>query len=285
MSDDGRHLGHGAYGLALPDVPGAAHLLVRAPVDWPDWRIRHRPLPGTAGADEEHDFVSPDEARLRLSGGGHLLADRCASSSTLVLPERPADTEVVHPFLALTAAVAARWRGWQCFHAGGILVDGGVWGVLGDKGTGKSSTLAWLARHGAEVLCDDVLVVDDDGEAVVGPRCIDLRGDAAAWLGEGEALGLVGARERWRMQLGPTVLSAPLRGWVALAWDHDTGVEPVPPLERLPLLARNMSLRLLPPNGTGLMDLTGLPVWRLRRPRRLDAMGESAERLIEALRA
>jgi len=164
-----------------------------------------------------------------------------------------------------------------------LIVDGGAWGVLGDKGTGKSSILAWLALQGAGILCDDVLVVDSDGAVVVGPRCIDLRGDAAAWLGEGEALGMVGARERWRLRIGASVLSAPLRGWVTLAWDDRTELNLLPPLERLPLLAANLSLRVMPPNAAAMMDLMALPVWRLRRPRRFDAMGESAERLVAAL--
>ena len=283
MPEQGRHAARGAYGLTLPDVPGAAEMLVEPPVEWPTWGIRHQPPSQVVGYCEKPEFVSETQGRLWLSGGGHVLIDRAASMSTLVLPKRPADREIVHPFLAATAAVAARWRGWHCFHAGGLVVDGGAWGVLGDKGTGKSSLLAWLARQGEDVLCDDVLVIDQDGAAVTGPRSLDLRGETAAWLGEGEALGVVGARARWRMPLGPTALSVPLRGWVVLAWGEPTKVEEVPPLERLPLLAENLSLRLMPTNGQTLMDLTVLPLLRLRRPRRLDAMRDGAERLLAAL--
>ena len=283
MPEDGRHAPRGAYGLTLPDVPGAARILVEPPAEWPRWGIRHRAPSQAVGEDDGSEFVSGTQARLWLSGGGHVLIDRATSTSTFVLPRRPADTEIVHPFLAATAAVAARWRGWHCFHAGGLVVGGGAWAVLGDKGTGKSSLLAWLAHQGEDVLSDDVLVVDEDGFAVTGPRSIDLRADAAAWLGQGEALGLVGARERWRVPLGPTAPSAPLRGWVTLAWGEPAKVETVPPLERLPLLAENLSLRLMPTNGQTLMNLTALPLLRLRRPRRLDAMRDGAERLLAAL--
>jgi hypothetical protein len=235
--------------------------------------------------EEHRDFVSADHARLRLSGGGHVRIDRLGSSSTLVLPDRPADTEVVHPYLGLTAGVAARWRGWYCFHAGGVLIEDGVWGVLGHKGTGKSTLLAWLAGadKGHRILCDDVLVLDDSGQALVGPRCIDLRDEAAAWLGTGEPIGLVGARNRWRLRLGPTVTRAPLRGWITLDWGEATEVISVPPRERLPLLVRNMTLRLWPPNPSALMGLATLPAWCLRRPRRLGSLEDSTERLIAAL--
>lgn len=272
----------GAYGLKLPDVPAAAELLVPAPEPWTSWRLDQRP-PDAADAPLA-DMLGPDAARVALSGGGWVELDRRARSSTLVLPARPADTELVHPYLAATAAVCARWRGWNCVHSGAIVVDGGAWGVLGDKEAGKSSTVAWFALESAAgVLCDDVLVIDADGRALAGPRCVDLREDAAGHFGVGEALGVVGARERWRMRLEPTPAAVPLRGWVELAWGDELALEPFGPTELLPAIVRNFSVRLMPPDADALMDLAALPAWRLTRPRDLERLSDAGRLLLGAL--
>lgn len=279
----GHHLpARGAYGLKLPNVPGAAELLVPAPESWVDWRLSQRaPLESDATAVET---VGPDDARVKLSGGGWVELDRRACSSTFLLGARPTDTELVHPYLAATAAVCARWRGWNCVHSGAVVVDGGAWGLLGDKQAGKSSTVAWLALESAvDVLCDDVLVIDSDGRALAGPRCIDLREDAARHFGVGEALGVIGARERWRLRLGQSPPSVPFRGWVELAWGDGVAIQPFGPTELLPAIVRNFSVRLMPPDANALMDLAALPAWRLTRPRHLDALPDAGALLLDAL--
>ena len=274
----------GAYGLKLPDVPGAASLLVAADDPWLTWRLKHRPV--ALGSLPDHEILTRDRALLKLSGRGLVEIDRASCSSTLLLPERPADMEIVHPYLSLTAAASARWRGWNCFHGGGLSVDGGVWGLLGAQGAGKSSCLAWCSiETRAEVLCDDILVVDNERNVLAGPRCLDLRGDAARRFGVGEALGVVGARERWRVPLGPTVSSAPLRGWVQLDWGSEVAIQPVGPSERFAAIARNLALRVLPPNAESLLKLVDLPVLRFSRPRDYEQIGSASERLLAALSA
>jgi hypothetical protein len=274
----------GAYGLKLPDVPEAASLLLPAEASWLTWRLQHRPV--VLESLPDHEVLTQDRALLKLSGRGLVEIERASHSSTLLLPERPADMEIVHPYLSLTAAVSARWRGWNCFHAGGLLVDGGVWGVLGARGAGKSSCLASCSiETRAEVLCDDILVVDSERSGIAGPRCLDLRGDAALRFGVGEAIGVVGARERWRMPLAPTMSSAPLRGWIQLAWGDEIAIQPVGPSDRFAAIARNLALRLLPPNAESLLKLVDLPVLRFSRPRSYDQIGSASEQLLAALSA
>lgn len=277
--DPGRR---GAYGLALVDVPEATDLLVAAPESWTTWRLRHRAPEDSDGASAQ--TLSPDWAWFQLPFGGWMEMDRPQSTTTLVLPERPADHALVHPYLASTASVYARWQGWNAFHAGGVAVDGGAWGIIGDRGAGKSSSLTWLALSSdASVLSDDVLVVDSDGHALAGPRCIDLRGDAARHFGVGEELGMVGSRERWRVRLDDTAPRTPFRGWVELAWADEVSLEPIPPTELLPCIVRNQSLRFMPPDAEQLMDLVTLPAWRLSRPPGIDRIDEAANLLVRAL--
>jgi hypothetical protein len=276
----GRSSSHGAYGFRLEGVDGARALLVDAPADWPNLTLERR------SADFEgprEDTIGPDSARLPLQSGWVDL-DRVGASATFYLRSSPPDGDLVHPYLAPAAAVAARWAGRESFHAGAVLVDGGAWGVLGDKETGKSSTMAWLALHGYDVLVDDLLVLDGD-DALAGPRCIDLREEPSARLGAGEPLGLVGLRERWRLALGPVAPRVPFRGWVTLGWGDRVDVAPVRAADRLLALLPLRSVRLVPPAPEALMRLASFPVLHLSRPKVWESLPDATGALLEAIAA
>jgi hypothetical protein len=268
----------GCYGFRLAGVDGAEALLVDAPGDWPTLELRHAP-PGPGAP--ELDSVGPDRAELPLHGGWATI-ERAPARVTFRLPAAPPARDLVHPYLAPAAAVAARWAGRESFHAGAVVAGDGAWAVLGDKESGKSTTLAHLALGGHEVVSDDLLVVDRGG-ALAGPRCIDLREASAGHLGAGEALGVVGVRERWRLLLGPTAPRTPLRGWITLSWGDEVAVERLRGPERMLALLPFRSVQLAPGAPAELVDFSSLPVLRLRRPRRWDALDEAAARLLEAL--
>jgi hypothetical protein len=271
--------GHGAYGFCLEGVPEASALLVPAAAGWPRLELV-RYLDGSPAAGE--DRVDESTAQLTLVSGGAVRLDRRRGRAAFHLPRRPADHELVHPYLAPAALVAAHWLGRESFHAGAIVLDGGAWAVLGEKGAGKSSTLGWLAASGHTVLTDDVLVLDGPA-ALPGPRCVDLREEAAARLGAGEPIGRVGMRERWRLPLAGAPAAVPLRGWVSLAWGAEVAVTPVRGAERLRALARHRGVRLAPTDPAVLVELSALPHWELRRPQRWDAMEAGVTRLLAAL--
>jgi hypothetical protein len=279
MANSEHHRSPGAYGLSLPDLEDASHLLVADAPQWPEWRIDHR-VPAPCEASDETEVLGPEQARLRLSGSGWVELDRRLSRSVLVLPSPPSSAEIAHPLLSLTGATTARWRRWCAFHAGALLIDGAVVGILGPKGAGKSSLLAWFAlMDDAEVLADDVLVVDAEGTAMAGPRCLDLRRDTAAHFGVGDYLGVIGARERWRLQLPQTCAEAPLAGWIELAWGEEPAKERLSVSAAFQLIARNLALRILPPDPAELLRLAGLPAWRITRPRDFTAMQYMGELL------
>jgi len=269
--------------MALPDIaPETASLLGPAPADWPEWRLEHRP---TGHEDWELEKLWPERARLRLSGGGWTEIDGSRRVAALHLPDPPTPA-IAHPFPGLIAAVAAYLRGWDYFHAGAVAVDGAVWGVLGERGSGKTSTLGFLGRRpDVEILCDDVLVLDRELRGYAGPRCTDLREDAAAYLGVGEPLGVVGARERWRAPLGAVEPRLPLKGWIDLRWGSQTEIERPGAGDRFTALARSLALRLVPPDPAGLLELTGTPFLAFTRPRGLDRLDDALDVLLAALEA
>ena len=104
--------------------------------------------------------LDDDGACLLLLDGGYV-AVRRATGTAVVHTRRPVPAEdVVHPYLAGPAGIFAHWEGWMAFHAGAVVHGGGAWALLGDKGAGKTTTLAHLDDRGVPVLTDDLLVTD-----------------------------------------------------------------------------------------------------------------------------
>lgn len=257
----------------------AGALLGDLPPDAPSLALQRR---STTDAGPSEGRLKGDHLTLPLRTGGWVELARAPLEATFHLPAQPDDATLIHPYLAPVAALAARWLDRESFHAGAVVLDGGAWAVVGDKGAGKSSTLAHLALAGHSVLTDDMLIVAG-GEALAGPRCIDLRAEPARRFGTGSPLGVVGQRERWRMPLGPAPPRVPLRGWILLEWDEQVVVRPVEGADRLVALAPQRAVSLPPRDPAVLLELSALPVLRLCRPQRWDALPEAAERLLDAI--
>ncbi len=271
----------GAYGLRL-GPPLEDGYLVDVPSDWPEWELQWRPLPPDRHRDQR---IGPDEVLLNVLPEGQVLIERALNRSTLLLREEPRPEAWAHPHLSSTAVIAGWWLGRRSFHAGGFIVEGKAWGVLGERGDGKSSIIGWLSARGYQVVCDDILVVDGD-DALAGPRCIDLRAGAAGHFNLGTYIGHVGTRERWRAALPPIAARTPLRGWVVPAWGDAVSVEPVKPAERLPLLLSHRGLRI--PEDGGAMDrnwlaLMGRPMVRFQRPQDWSAVDDAMAQLLDQL--
>ena len=272
----------GAYGLRLAGVERARRLLSTAPPTWPELCIEHRVMRGADGLAIEQ-FVSDDRAAFRLQGDhGVAHVERDPLSVQFTTRQPLDDHAIVHPFLAMPAAIVSRWLGRDALHAGAFVTGSGAWALLGDKGTGKSSTLGHLAARGVAVVTDDVLVIDQ-GNVMAGPRCIDLRPDAALHLERGHSIGMVGGRPRWRMAAGAVTGVMPLRGWVVPTWADRVELVPIAVTQRLPLIVANLALRVPPREPERFLALAALPAWELRRPRRWDALGHAASRLLDEL--
>jgi hypothetical protein len=261
----------GTYGLRLEGLPGAECLLSPVAADAPLLRVEQ-----VVGVGTILDCVLwNDRAQFRLleAEATALEISRTPLVARFTVKQSFNDQALVHPYLALAAATISHWAGTDAFHAGAFVKDGGAWALLGDKGLGKSSTLAHLASRGVDVLTDDLLIVDD-GKVLAGPNSIDLRAGAAAHLGIGEYLGVVGARERWRVVTAPSAPRTPLSGWIFLSWGDEVGLRPVSASRRLALLLANPALGLPRTQPKRLLELAALPGWELHRPQRWEVMNE-----------
>lgn len=59
-------------------------------------------------------------------------------------------------------------NGFEPLHAGAVSLDGRCLAFAGMPGAGKSSLVAWMSRHGARFLCDDILPLRQQRRAVWG---------------------------------------------------------------------------------------------------------------------
>lgn len=259
--------GRRAYGLRLDGIGGndAESLQVSAPTHWPSMHVVAR----VGSVDVGPTWVGEFDARVVGTDSASRVW-REPLSVELTLTRMHGAAEVLQPFLGAAVAIASRWLGRQAFHAGAFLAaSGDCLAVLGAKGAGKSTTLAMLAGAGAPVVTDDLLVLYRN-VAFAGPRCIDLRRDAAGVLGVGNPLGVVGARERWRVVVPAIEPEVRLGGWILPEWGDRVEVMAVPLAQRLPLLLQHLAVVAVPPSPEDLLELAALPCWRLVRPRRWD---------------
>lgn len=271
-----------AYGMAFsgPLVSDElAALLLSAPGGrWPEVRLEWR-----HEADQLRDeSLEDDAAVLRCLFGGYLETDRATASATFASPSPPDAHVLAHPGLTGVAAVFARWLGRSAFHGGAVLTTHGTWGLVGSKGRGKSTTLAQLALSGHQVLADDLVTLEGT-EALTGPRTLDLRPSAARRLDGAFRSVRVRGGERQRLVLGPTVASAPLRGWICLGLGRRVEVERVAPSERLGVLAEHLAVRAVPRDPVRYLELASLPVWHVRRPLSWDSLATAASAIEDVI--
>ncbi len=190
---------------------------------------------GPASVDDNRAVFALDDRR-------QLLVDRATACATYSGPRPPTAADTVHPLLTAAAAAVGRWSGYELFHAAAFVAEGRVWGLLGEKESGKSTVAAWLAEKGYPVLCDDLLAVKGR-TAFAGPRCVDLRSEPARRLGIGQQADTDGPRERWRVSLPPIDAELSLGGWLFLGWAEEVETVPVGPRDLLGRLAASRTWR------------------------------------------
>ncbi len=252
-----------AYGFRWAGLSDET-LAVEGAEGWPTVSVRQ--ILASARGSAELEGVGADSASIQTLAA-RLRLDRLSSSLEIRAQERLPITDVIHPTLWPAASVFARWYERETFHAGAVSFDGRrAWAILGDRGDGKSSLLAALALHGVQVLADDLLVVAGQ-RCFAGPRCIDLRQEAATALGIPADAPLVRSTERRRLRLGPCAAEYALCGFVHLRWGTEIQLERLLPVQRLPLLLEHRRIAGLGADFEHLLDLVALPAIRLTRPR------------------
>ncbi|MGH2934753.1 MAG: hypothetical protein ACRDL2_09635 [Gaiellaceae bacterium] len=253
-----------AYGWRVPAADGDPWLALHGAEDWPDLEIDWSGERAPAGA----------AART-------VTAELADGKAVARFPD-PAGGLLAHPLLGTAALRLAGVRGQLAVHGGAIRGRAGAWLVIGPKEGGKSSLLATASLAGADILCDDVAVVDE-GRLLAGPRLVDLRAPAARAL-EADTTP-VRDDERFRLHLAPTEAEAVVAGVVHLAWGARIGIRRLSPAERLMLLAAAPIADLWLVEPTWHLDLSSLPTLHLTRPQRWSEAHGAALELLDAIEA
>ena len=260
----------GAYGWRFSGVVG--DLLGVGPPHWPILGLSQE----IGEVERGKDDLGQDRAELRLVDGWASLR-RDPATATFTFRRRMSEEEIAHPYLTRVAAAHNYWLGRESFHAGAFVANGKAWAVAADREGGKSSTLAGLARAGYPIIVDD-LVVSVAGQALAGPRSIDLREGAWTYLQLGESMGIHGGRPRFRHRLDDVPAETELGGWIFLAWGHSVEAVPLSPFDRLQRLMDHRMVRgpaQLEP--ASFLRLAALPGFQVQRPHSFDRFEESLE--------
>jgi hypothetical protein len=271
----------GAYGLRLVGFDGGDELAVRDGEGLPavELRLAVGPVP-----DDPRVYVRADRASFPV-GRGRVEMDRHARVATMRSTIPLETDEVVHPWLSRVAGMFGRWLGRDVLHGGAFVVEGRAWALLGGNEAGKSTLLAALTTAGAcEVLTDDVLVTER-GLAYAGPRCIDLRPDAAPLVGAADA-GIARGGTRRRLSLEPVPAAFPLGGVVHLRWGDRLEALPLALEHRLaPLRVQGWLGEIDPIEKHALLGLVALPTLELVRRRGHTPVEAATDLLLDAVRA
>lgn len=245
-----------AYGFRIHGGPDGGWLAALGAENWPLLTL-------------ERDAEVPAAMLARVD----VSARRAAISAELT------DDQVVHPVLGRMLYMLAESRGVQAMHGGVLVGPDGAWGVIGPKEGGKSTLLARCAQSGAEVLSDDVIVLDGM-RVLAGPRCVDLRDASARTMAAGVP---VRRSSRRRLMLPPVPAEVHLAGFVHLVWASETTCVPLPPAERLARLAACRARDRWPRDAGVILDLAARPAFELRRRRVLESLEPSTALLLREL--
>ncbi|HKN94512.1 MAG TPA: hypothetical protein VJU60_09280 [Thermoleophilaceae bacterium] len=270
----------GAYGFRFTGEPSLLDRLPPVPAGWPEIRLRQ--IVGVRAGRAEGAVDVGDEKAELLVPGARLVLGRREALATVVAPQPLSSDRLLHPTLGYIASTFSHWLGRLAFHGGAFSAGDGAVALLGERGDGKSSTLAWLAGAGCPPLTDDVVVLDGL-TAFAGPRSIDLWPDAARALGVAHHAHSVRDGERERLVSAAVPPQLPLRAWVSLAWGEGPRLRPLTPSERYAALGAQLHVhrRGRLPGDEALLDLLALPAFELVRPRSLRSLAESGSILLD----
>lgn len=275
---------HGMYGVRIAGLD-SCHCLGTVPSDWPEWSVTAEIA--MTPDNREPVSVGAERGLLRLGDGSTAQVERRESGGLIHIQvtQDVAPCDLAHPYLGPVGIFSAYWTDRLPMHAGAVDINGEAWLVLATKAGGKSTTLALLERLGHAVLADDLSIIDPDMVVHRGPRFIDLRRDAAQFLGLGTNIGVLGARERWRHRLGDAPLTLPLGGFITTEWGEQA-IEPITGTSRIAAVAGSIALSMPGPWNELFLDVvTSKPLLKWSRPENLGAAEQATGDLLSYVNA
>ena len=205
-----------AYGLriqspfALPfqrlDTVDAANADVRIRLGTAPARLRGRPRNQALGVWES----APGALLLRMDGVARFFVAN--GTDVVVEPEGGSEHDIAVAMLGCVFGALLQQRGVAVFDASAVATSAGALLFVGPPGTGKSTTLAAMAKRGHAMLADDVtgVILNDAGRPVALPAFPTIR----LW---GKSLDAL----QWRSRAGQRVREGMERYFAAPPRFHD----------------------------------------------------------------
>ncbi|MCX7774606.1 MAG: hypothetical protein WHT81_00575 [Rectinemataceae bacterium] len=147
----------------------------------------------------------PDSARYAIEGDNLILVDPCGTQLQ--------STMIGFYITGLMLIFLLKARGLLVLHGSAVATDGGAILFIGNRGSGKSTTAAALARNGNNILCDDVIPIEENARVLRGiPRPRLLPDAYETLIGDPTmAAASFDGVDKYQVQMPAGILSAPLR--------------------------------------------------------------------------
>lgn len=196
------------------------------------------------GMQDKSRWINPKRFWLHADNVAHYLA--CDGRNITVMIEPGADPRAVRLYLlgSVSGAMLLQ-RGRLVLHGNAIRIGDGCLVCVGDSGAGKSTLAAGFLQRQFEVIADDVVPVDEQGNAVSGFPRIKLWQDTANQLdiSTEELAPIILGMEKYNLPLSDhdPYLRLPIR-WVYLLTKDDVegiSIEPISGIDRFRSLREN----------------------------------------------
>lgn len=114
-----------------------------------------------------YELQNGDFFRLRYADGTEFVLNRQCNQVWATWPESLTLEDTVIYLLGPVLGLLLYLRGITCLHASAVEIDGAAVAMVGDSGAGKSTTAAAFAHLGYRVLSDDVVTLNEQGNAFI----------------------------------------------------------------------------------------------------------------------
>jgi hypothetical protein len=279
-----------AYGLAIQsEIPFATLSPGSSP---PDVQIRRSSIVTPPEMNGRAVWTTLSDIFLRFENAGVI---QISGGRQIVVDADGADDRVVAAFvLGPSMGVLLHQRGLLVLHASAVLANGGVVAFLGHSGWGKSTMAGALAKLGHRLFSDDVVPVSLNNGlpiALPGYPFLKLGKDSGTKLGYevGTTAEILPEDARWQIAVQGVDrdVPLPLARLYVLAEGERPEIELLNPQESAVELIRHSyaspCLGVPALSAFHLQSCAALvnrvPMYRLRRPRRLELLQDVVELL------
>lgn len=220
--------------------------------------------------------------RYLILRGASAGGDVDLSSGRAVLRVEPGSGDTgeadVYGMLTIAAGVLLAGLSRALIHGAAVVPPGdGAWVLIGDSGSGKSTTCATLCRAGWPFLSDDQVILSNADRGVTAEGWVRPFHLDRDWA-QGERSGTRAAFDAAKLFPGQRQVTAPLAGLLLprIAATHSTALAPADPAEALAELIRQSPWVLLDRGAAPVvLDLLAAAASRCRPPHRLTLGADS----------